>query len=479
MTGRVDGADGRRRARACSTELDPARQAFLDDHRIDGTPVLPGRDGHGGLRRGRAAPCCPAGSVVALEDVELLAPFKFYRDEPRTLELRALVRDGGDGTLVADCRAGRPARRCPARASRRRVHFTGRVRLAREAPRRARRRDAPPDAGDERRSSHDAIYRIYFHGPAYQVLDRAWRDDGDVVGRLADDLPPDHEPPERARPRSAPRLIELCFQTAGVLGARHRRAGWRCPTHVDRVVALRRRRRARPRCARSCARARRRRRRRRGGRRERARARAARGLPHDRAARRLDERRARADPRRDGRTDGAACSARSARLAIVNRGEPAMRLIHAVRELNEQRDEPIRVDRALHRARARRDVRARGRRGVLPRPGDGRRRATAAASTATSTTTRSSARSWRRGPTPPGSAGASWPSSPEFAELCERLGIVFVGPERRRHAPRSATRSRPSAWPRRPASRSRRGAAGPVDRRRGRARATPSASASR
>ena len=29
------------------------------------------------------------------------------------------------------------------------------------------------------------------------------------------------------------------------------------------------------------------------------------------------------------------------RLAIVNRGEPAMRLIHAVRELNAQRDEPI------------------------------------------------------------------------------------------------------------------------------------------
>ena len=31
------------------------------------------------------------------------------------------------------------------------------------------------------------------------------------------------------------------------------------------------------------------------------------------------------------------------RLAIVNRGEPAMRVIHAVRELNAQRDEPIRV----------------------------------------------------------------------------------------------------------------------------------------
>src|SRR5271167_3109141 len=31
------------------------------------------------------------------------------------------------------------------------------------------------------------------------------------------------------------------------------------------------------------------------------------------------------------------------RLAIVNRGEPAMRVIHAVRELNAQREEPIRL----------------------------------------------------------------------------------------------------------------------------------------
>ena len=51
------------------------------------------------------------------------------------------------------------------------------------------------------------------------------------------------------------------------------------------------------------------------------------------------------------------------RLAIVNRGEAAMRVIHAVRELNEEREKPITDDRALHRARAPRDVRPPGRRG--------------------------------------------------------------------------------------------------------------------
>ena len=48
---------------------------------------------------------------------------------------------------------------------------------------------------------------------------------------------------------------------------------------------------------------------------------------------------------------------------------------------------------------------------------------------------------------------------PEFAELCDRLGVVVHRPERRRDAARSATRSAPSCWPSRPTSRWRRGAA--------------------
>ena len=57
------------------------------------------------------------------------------------------------------------------------------------------------------------------------------------------------------------------------------------------------------------------------------------------------------------------------RIAIVNRGEAAMRLINAVRELRVERDEDIRTI-ALHtRGRAHGDVRARGRRGGVPRRG--------------------------------------------------------------------------------------------------------------
>jgi hypothetical protein len=59
------------------------------------------------------------------------------------------------------------------------------------------------------------VYRVYFHGPAYQVLRRVWRAGDRVVGELAAPLPPDHLPVEPPT-CIAPRLIELCFQTAGV-----------------------------------------------------------------------------------------------------------------------------------------------------------------------------------------------------------------------------------------------------------------------
>jgi NAD(P)-dependent dehydrogenase (short-subunit alcohol dehydrogenase family) len=212
------------------TELDPTSQAFLNHHRIDGTPVLPGVMGMEGFAEAAHA-LVPGWKVVALEDIELLAPFKFYRDEPRTLELRALVRDGGDGTLVADCRlVGR--RTLPGQGEQETQHFTGRVRMAREAPAAPPAVTPPGDGGEG--VGRDAVYRVYFHGPAYQVLDSAWRDDGHIVGRLAEQLPADHEPVESPI-EFVPRLIELCFQTAGVweLGTAGRMG---LPTRVERVV---------------------------------------------------------------------------------------------------------------------------------------------------------------------------------------------------------------------------------------------------
>jgi hypothetical protein len=77
------------------------------------------------------------------------------------------------------------------------------------------------------------IYRLYFHGPAYQVLERAWWDGHRIVGLLAKGLPVNHVPSELPT-LMAPRLIELCFQTAGLweMGTQGRMG---LPQHVDRV----------------------------------------------------------------------------------------------------------------------------------------------------------------------------------------------------------------------------------------------------
>ena len=228
MTGRLAGmtADGELQV---LTELDPGKEPFLHHHRIDGTPVLPGVMGIEGFAEVSHV-LAPGWHVEAVEDIELLAPFKFYRDEPRTLELRARVRDAGDGTLVADCRlVGR--RTLAGEAEQETLHFTGRAHLTREAPE-APVVEAPADAGEG--VGREAVYKVYFHGPAYQVLERAWRDDGHAIGALASDLPADHDPAEPDT-EFVPRLIELCFQTAGVLelGTAGRMA---LPMRLHRVV---------------------------------------------------------------------------------------------------------------------------------------------------------------------------------------------------------------------------------------------------
>jgi hypothetical protein len=59
------------------------------------------------------------------------------------------------------------------------------------------------------------IYRVYFHGPAYQVLERAQVDGDRAIGLMAEGLPP-NTTPDGVESLVAPRLVELCFQTAGL-----------------------------------------------------------------------------------------------------------------------------------------------------------------------------------------------------------------------------------------------------------------------
>jgi len=215
------------------TTLDPGEQPFLADHRIDGTAVLPGVLGIEAFAEVAALPL-PGWRPVAIEDVEFLAPCKFYRDEPRTLTITANFRADGDG-LVAECALTGSRQLAGPSEPQVTTHFTGRVRLARTpvGDTVTAAVAAPPVPYGEGVSAA-AIYDVFFHGPAFRVLNRAWRGEDGPVGLYASDLPPDHVPDDRPELVS-PRLIELVFQTAGVWDiGRHGRFG--LPRHVDRIV---------------------------------------------------------------------------------------------------------------------------------------------------------------------------------------------------------------------------------------------------
>ena len=104
-----------------------------------------------------------------------------------------------------------------------------------------------------------------------------------------------------------------------------------------------------------------------------------------------------------------------------------MRLIHAVRELNAEGGTQIETVALLHRRRAHGDVRARGRRRLPAGPGLG--------AAPTSTTRCSSGPCARPAPTRRGSAGASSPRTRRSPSCATRLGVTFIGPQRRGDAP--------------------------------------------
>ena len=96
----------------------------------------------------------------------------------------------------------------------------------------AARREMPPGQGRSGAASSE-IYRLYFHGPSFQVVDSAYVVDDSVVAYMAQELAPIGEPAGRSR--TSPRLVELCLQAAGLyeVAASGR---MRIPSSIERIV---------------------------------------------------------------------------------------------------------------------------------------------------------------------------------------------------------------------------------------------------
>ena len=194
------------------TTLDPNEQPFLYDHAMDGTPLLPGVMGTEAFGQ-LALALAPGYRVAAVYDEEFHAPFKFYRMESQTLHLNAIATPQGDGLIIrAALRSLRDLGK-PGLPPQEKLHFTGKVKVTRELEQPVI--DFTPPAFESLPIPAEDIYHIYFHGPAYQVLERVDVRGDQAIGLLAARLPSNTNPAEAAS-IMAPRLIELCFQTAGV-----------------------------------------------------------------------------------------------------------------------------------------------------------------------------------------------------------------------------------------------------------------------
>ena len=160
------------------TTLDPKVQPFLYDHQIDGTPVLPGVMGIEAFAEAALA-LLPGWHIEAVEAVNFLAPFKFYRGKSRVLTIQAnlYVQNGG---VVAECRLIGTRSTKKQKEPEVTTHFTARVRLTQQAP--AEVMGTAPGAAPEKIVGADE------HLSAFISMDRrieCWSGPGEMASMLS------------------------------------------------------------------------------------------------------------------------------------------------------------------------------------------------------------------------------------------------------------------------------------------------------
>ena len=204
-------------------DLNPSYEPYLRDHALNGIPILPGVMGVEGLSTAAQLVSSIFASeksgfqVIRVEDVHFYAAFKFYRGENRKLTWKANVVRTEEG-LVAAVELESTVKRY-GRDPETIVHFRGRVYLQSSHFPASIKKDAPPYWNGTSTLDADDIYKIYFHGPAFQVLEGVQRRGDQILGKMRD-----NQPAITALNHglvTAPVLVELCLQTAGVWEVGH------------------------------------------------------------------------------------------------------------------------------------------------------------------------------------------------------------------------------------------------------------------
>ncbi|HRY20369.1 MAG TPA: SDR family oxidoreductase, partial [Flexilinea sp.] len=198
-------------------ELDPAQLSYLRDHAINGIPVLPGVVGIEGFAIASKhiasvlASTSKGFEIEKLEKIRFQAPLKFYGNKTRKIAWHAAAYRKPEGIVIKASLESDIKRRDGTISHLN--HFDSLVYLT-QNPAEAESVTAAPKWGKRRSVSSEEIYKLYFHGPSFQVLDAAQLSESAVLGKFNKQLM--NVPADESVLYMKSLLIELCFQSAGL-----------------------------------------------------------------------------------------------------------------------------------------------------------------------------------------------------------------------------------------------------------------------
>ena len=189
-----------------------ATSSWLDDHRIDGTAVLPGVMGLEAFAQSSRS-LFPGLRVLGFENVNFDVPLKLHGERPVTARVDALaLPPDTDGNSRVRCRLmSRFTGPSGNAQGPERQHFSATVKMGADL---GVTQPVKPNGAPMKNDEYDQekIYDLFFHGQSFQVLEAAENYQDGMRARVASER---LDPPvgEQA---SAPMALEALFQAAGL-----------------------------------------------------------------------------------------------------------------------------------------------------------------------------------------------------------------------------------------------------------------------
>jgi malonyl CoA-acyl carrier protein transacylase len=183
-------------------QLSLQRDIWLQDHSIDGQPILPGVIGLEMMAE-TALAIFPQYKFCGASNVSFTSPVKLYRDQECQLQIEVEWPSSG----IANCSLF-SERKLAGDKQLRTKHFTATIHLkpTKQTP------VLPVHIGKDITLSKEQVYKRFFHGPSFQVIEEIQEVTKEEI--LALGMPPENIMPYGLV--SSPLALEAAFQTAGM-----------------------------------------------------------------------------------------------------------------------------------------------------------------------------------------------------------------------------------------------------------------------